>query len=92
MNENLDKNMESDNREQVSSKKLNFSHADPNSWDIIQKLGILGMWQLLERIIKKGLELTFFVQGVVNAKERREVLSCIHFHCLSNTLYVCKAP
>ena len=54
MDGNLDKNMESDNREQVSSKKLIFSYADPNSWDIIQKLGILGMWQLLERIIKNG--------------------------------------
>jgi len=48
VDENLDKNMESDNREQVSSKKLNFSYADPNSWDLIKKLDIL------ERIITKG--------------------------------------
>ncbi|KAK7346747.1 hypothetical protein VNO80_21270 [Phaseolus coccineus] len=34
---NLDKNMmESDNGKQVSSKKLNFPYADPNSRDIIQ--------------------------------------------------------
>jgi len=53
------------------------------------KVGHTGHVTASRKNNKKGLELTFCVQGVVNAKGRREVLSCIRFHCLSNTLYVC---